>query len=119
MRDGLDHERELVVVGGDLAEGGGVGGVGGESEHFGVQRVFYRYADVVDGRGWVAVVVGVDTDGVGEFEGWEGRNMRDDEVWDVWEEELVGAEYLSSLLFSGLQKGYVGSSVLRWETYGS
>lgn len=105
MRNGLDHERELVVVGGDLAEGGGVGGVGGESEHFGAQRVFHRDADVVDGRAWVAVVVGVDADGVGEFEGREGRDVRDDEVRDLWEEELVGAENLSSLLFSGLHEG--------------
>ena len=45
-------------------------------------------------------MVGVDTDGVRKFEGWEGRDVRDDEVRDVGEKELVGAEYLWSLLFS-------------------
>lgn len=72
MSDGLDDERELVVVGGDLAEGGGVVGIGGESEHLGTKRVFHRHADVVDGGMGVAVVIRVDADGVSEFKRGEG-----------------------------------------------
>ncbi len=63
--DSFNHEGKLVVVGDNLAEGGGVGGVGAQGEHLGAQRVFHRYADVVDGGVGMAVVIGVDADGVG------------------------------------------------------
>ena len=103
----LHDQREAFVQLGDLRERRGVGGVVARNgERAGEQGVLGRDADIVDGRQGVSVVIGVDTDGVGELERGEGGDVREDEVGELGEGNGVGVEDLGTSVSNTIQNTY-------------
>lgn len=94
MRQRLDDGRELVVERGDVAQRAGVRGVHVEGVQAGAQRAVDGHAHVVDGGLGLLVEGLVDADGVGQADGREGREVRDDGVGDAGDVAGVALEDL-------------------------
>lgn len=90
----LDDDGELVIELRDLAQCGWIIGVLGHGEHFRLQGIFDRHADVVDGWGRGGLVGGVDTDSVREFDGFQEKEVWNYSVRDLWKIDRVCPEYL-------------------------
>lgn len=93
----LHHVREVIVEPGDVAQGVGEARILDDGEHLLADGVVAGDADVVDGWEGGVVVFRVDADGVGEFEGGEGGEVRHEEVGQLGEEDGVNFEELERM----------------------
>lgn len=91
----LDDECKLVVKLRDLTQCGRVFGILGHGEHFGLQGIFDRNADVVDGWRRRGLIGRIDPDGIGQFDRAKWEEVRNQPLRNLMEKDCICAKYLN------------------------